>query len=92
MRKLGSVDILDYVILNREKMIKSLCISVSLFGAGLSGLGVFKMEWVIKLFILLLSVDIIIVATGWYATKTIKPLFPNWWKRVVVTEGYHQDM
>ena len=45
------------------------------------------MEWLFKSFIILLSIDIIIVATIWYATQIIKPRFPNWWQRFIVDDS-----
>ncbi|NIT56062.1 MAG: hypothetical protein GWN00_07425 [Aliifodinibius sp.] len=36
-----------------------------------------------KVFVLWLAADAIIIATIWFATSTIQPLFPGWWKAVV---------
>jgi hypothetical protein len=36
-----------------------------------------------KVFTVWLAVDVIILATVWFATSTIQPLFPGWWKTVV---------
>jgi|GEM_PF-6044156 len=44
------------------------------------------MEWLLKLVVIWLSIDILIIATGWYFVTTIKPLCPGWWKRVVVDD------
>jgi hypothetical protein len=41
------------------------------------------MDWLFKLVVIWLSLDVLIIATGWYAVKAIKPLFPNWWKEVI---------
>lgn len=41
------------------------------------------MSWLLQLIIIWLSIDILIIATGWYAVTTIKPYFPNWWKRTI---------
>jgi hypothetical protein len=38
------------------------------------------MSWLLQLIIIWLSIDILIIATGWYSITTIKPYFPNWWK------------
>lgn len=42
-----------------------------------------KMAWWLQLIIIWLSVDIVVMATGWYGVTTIKPKFPHWWKRVI---------
>lgn len=42
------------------------------------------MDWLFKFVLLWLSFDIVLVATGWYAVTTIKPLWPKWWERAVV--------
>lgn len=44
------------------------------------------MESVLDFIILWLSLDIIIVATGWYMVATIKPRYPNWWRRTIVDD------
>ena len=44
------------------------------------------MESVLDFIILWLSLDIIIVATGWYMVTTIKPRCPNWWRRTIVDD------
>ncbi len=41
------------------------------------------MAWWLQLIIIWLSIDIVVIATGWYGVTTIKPKFPNWWKRVI---------
>ena len=41
------------------------------------------MSWLLQLIIIWLSIDVLIVTTGWYAVTTIKPNFPNWWKRTI---------
>lgn len=33
-----------------------------------------------------LSLDGLIIATGWFAVATIKPRWPEWWRRVVADE------
>jgi hypothetical protein len=43
-----------------------------------------KMEWLLRLVVLWLSLDIVLVATAWYAITTIKPRWPNWWEQAVV--------
>ncbi|MFN8453511.1 MAG: hypothetical protein U0401_02390 [Anaerolineae bacterium] len=42
------------------------------------------MNWLLQIITIWISLDIVLVATAWYAVKTIKPLFPNWWKQVVI--------
>lgn len=41
------------------------------------------MSWLLQLTIIWLSIDILVIATGWYAMTTIKPYFPDWWKRTI---------
>ncbi len=41
------------------------------------------MAWWLQLSLLWLSIDIVIIATAWYGITTLKPHFPNWWKRVI---------
>ncbi len=41
------------------------------------------MSWSLQLIVIWLSLDILIIATGWYAVTTLKPYFPNWWKRTI---------
>ena len=49
------------------------------------------MESVLDFIILWLSLDVIIVATGWYMVTTIKPRCPNWWRRTIADDDptYH---
>jgi len=49
------------------------------------------MNLVLSVSIILLSINILIISTAWYATAVIKPNFPNIWKRFVVDEDpyYH---
>ena len=44
------------------------------------------MEWLLSFSVIWLSIDIIVIATGWYLVSTIKPRCPEWWRRVVVDE------
>jgi len=44
------------------------------------------MDWLLKFVVLWLSIDVVIIATAWYAATLIKPQWPNWWRRVVVDE------
>jgi len=41
---------------------------------------------VLKIVTLWLSFDIILLATGWYLATTVRPLCPDWWRKVVVDE------
>ena len=41
------------------------------------------MSWLLQLIVIWLSIDILVIITGWYAVTTIKPYFPNWWKRTI---------
>jgi hypothetical protein len=44
------------------------------------------MIWWFQLIVVWLSIDVVIIATGWYAITTIKRYFPNWWERVIACE------
>lgn len=44
------------------------------------------LDWLLDFSVVWLSIDIIIMATGWYLATTIKPRYPNWWKRVIVDD------
>ncbi len=41
------------------------------------------MELLVKIATIWLALDLMIVATIWYATNTLQVVFPNWWKAVV---------
>ena len=43
-------------------------------------------EWVFKFTVIWISIDIFIVATCWYVSKLARPLFPEWWRRVVMDD------
>jgi len=43
-------------------------------------------EWLLKFVAVWLSIDTLIVVTAWYLVTTIKPLCPDWWRRVVIDE------
>jgi hypothetical protein len=36
-----------------------------------------------KIAILWLALDMVILASVWYAVSTIRPLFPRWWRAFV---------
>lgn len=40
----------------------------------------------LQLIIVWLSIDIVIMATGWYGVSTIKQISPGWWERVIACE------
>ena len=44
------------------------------------------MDWLLKFTVIWLSLDILIIATAWYAVNILKPRFPRWWKRVIVDD------
>lgn len=44
-------------------------------------------NWWLEFIIIWLSIDIIIIATGWFTVGTIKTFFPNWWERVIASEA-----
>ena len=41
------------------------------------------MDWLFKITMIWLSLDVIIFATCWYGVVVIKPRWPGWWKQVV---------
>ncbi|NJN93165.1 MAG: hypothetical protein HC875_03265 [Anaerolineales bacterium] len=43
------------------------------------------MVWWLQFIIIWLSIDLIIIATGWYIA-TLKAYFPNWWEQVIACE------
>ncbi|NJN97534.1 MAG: hypothetical protein HC875_27360 [Anaerolineales bacterium] len=44
------------------------------------------MAWLLKLILIWLSFDVVVMATGWYLATTIRPYFPNWWRRVIADD------
>lgn len=44
------------------------------------------MNFLLNIAIILLSINILIVATAWYAKTVIKPNFPGVWRHFVVDE------
>ena len=42
------------------------------------------MNWLVKLVVIWMSIDILMLATSWYGVTVIKPRYPDWWKRVIV--------
>ena len=41
------------------------------------------MEFIFRLLCVWFSLDILIIATGWFLTVTIPSYWPDWWKQVV---------
>jgi hypothetical protein len=41
------------------------------------------MNWLLRLVVIWFSLDVVIMATGWYAKSIVKVQFPNWWRRVI---------
>ena len=41
------------------------------------------MELIAKIVVVWLSVDTLLISTGWYATITLSQLWPDWWRRVI---------
>lgn len=41
------------------------------------------MEWLLKVIVIWLSVDVVLIATIWYVVVTVQQLWPDWWARVV---------
>ncbi|GIK41743.1 MAG: hypothetical protein BroJett011_55760 [Chloroflexota bacterium] len=44
------------------------------------------MVWFLKLLVIWLSFDVVVIASGWYLVRAIKPKFPNWWRQAVADE------
>jgi hypothetical protein len=42
--------------------------------------------WLLKLGFIWLSIDVVVLATGWYLVKTIRPYFPHWWQQVIADD------
>ena len=38
------------------------------------------MDFLVKLIINWLLLDVLIIATIWWAGSTLRPMFPQWWK------------
>ena len=45
------------------------------------------LDWLFKLGLLWIGLDVVIIATVWYFVTVIKPNYPKWWQRVVVDEA-----
>lgn len=43
------------------------------------------MVWWLQLIVIWLSIDLIVIATGWYIA-TLKQYFPQWWEQVIACE------
>jgi hypothetical protein len=43
-------------------------------------------DLILKIVLLWLLSDVVILATVWYLSTTIQPLFPTWWRGVVADE------
>ncbi len=41
------------------------------------------MIWLLKFLITWLSIDVVVIATGWYINTVARVYFPNWWKQVI---------
>ena len=44
------------------------------------------MIWWLQFIVVWLCIDVVVIATSWYAVTTIKRYFPNWWARVIAYE------
>lgn len=45
------------------------------------------MIWLLKFLVIWTSIDVLVIATGWYARSVIKAQFPIWWKRAICDDG-----
>lgn len=43
-------------------------------------------DWVLKIIVVWLSIDVVFLATVWYAVVAIKPCCLNWWRQVIVDD------
>jgi hypothetical protein len=43
-------------------------------------------EWLLKLGLIWLSINILIIVIGWYLISILSRRFPEWWRRVMVDE------
>lgn len=42
------------------------------------------MDWLLEALAIWLSLDVLFIATIWYATLSLPRLWPNWWQQNVV--------
>ena len=45
------------------------------------------MDWLLKFLIIWFSIDVVVIATGWYVENAIRVQFPNWWREVICGDG-----
>jgi hypothetical protein len=45
------------------------------------------MDGLLKFLIIWFSIDVVVIATGYYAANVIKPYFPDWWSAVICGDG-----
>jgi hypothetical protein len=45
------------------------------------------MNWLLKFLTVWGSIDVVVIATGWYLGNVLRVHFPNWWKRVICDDG-----
>ncbi|GIK41652.1 MAG: hypothetical protein BroJett011_54850 [Chloroflexota bacterium] len=50
------------------------------------------MDWFLRVAVIWLAIDILVIASVWYAVTTIKPICPNWWRRVVADSADYDSM
>ncbi|MBN1220860.1 MAG: hypothetical protein JXM69_18200 [Anaerolineae bacterium] len=41
------------------------------------------LEWLFKVFIVWLCVDLVVIVVGLFLKIVIKPRYPNWWRQVM---------
>lgn len=44
------------------------------------------MTWWLEFIVIWLCIDLVVLATGWYAVTTLKRYFPDWWQRAIAYE------
>ncbi len=45
------------------------------------------MNWLLNFLIIWFSIDVVVIATGYYAANVLKPHFPDWWRAVICGDG-----
>jgi len=44
------------------------------------------MDWLLKAVVIWLCIDVVVIATGWYAAAAIRRQFPRWWRQTIVDD------
>ena len=49
------------------------------------------LQWILIFMLVWLILDVMIIVTIWGFTKTVKPRFPDWWRRNISDEAPSED-